>query len=395
MTTDCESEAVAWPGSALLTNPPTSVPTGGAQLNAASDLSARAPAADDGTASPMFTPTRIDRVNVDDDALIPVVPPPGDADDDMARAAAVRSPTTAAFVSGGTYGSSVAPVIPGELYLCGQRDLAHVAVVRRLRITAFVCVTQELERPSYVAEHDVTDGRAALLHLPMADNGDRTKLADHLARAFDFIDAARADGRAVVVYCQAGKSRSVSVVAAYMMREFDIGFRAAMDHIRLTRPIVDPNIAFCMQLLSLEGSPLLVKHGGGRKTRHGRSLSRSASRSQLCLEGSGCATDGNFAAVLAPAYEWMYCVVPPSYMAGAGEADAAALPPVEGARGRAVSMQELGAQSLDCYAGDFAASHTFQLGGLSGTAFPSMGQGGGMFNRSPPSIVAGASQCDE
>jgi hypothetical protein len=146
----------------------------------------------------------------------------------------------------------IAPIIPRELFLCGQRDLFNMEIVACAKLTAFLCVASNVECPSYVTREDRATGRVAFLHLPMVDNAG-TDVIHYLARAFDFIDAARADGRAVVVYCQAGKSRSASVVAAYLMREFEMDFAAAMRHIRLTRPIVDPNIAFCMQLQSLEG----------------------------------------------------------------------------------------------------------------------------------------------
>jgi predicted protein tyrosine phosphatase len=154
--------------------------------------------------------------------------------------------------------SSVAVVVPGVLYVSSFRDLHDHDAVRAAAIVAFLCVAADVAPPAYITDDDLRNGRVAFQHMPLADSG-ATRLGDHLPAAFAFIDAARAEGRPVAVYCQAGKSRSVSVVAAYLMREEQIDFGAAMERIRRTRPGADPNIAFCMQLQELTDA----LHGGG------------------------------------------------------------------------------------------------------------------------------------
>jgi predicted protein tyrosine phosphatase len=175
----------------------------------------------------------------------------------------------------------VAEVIPGHLHVAGFRDLHDIDTVRRLRLTAFLCVAAGVQRPSFVTDDDIDSGRVAFRHMPLADNG-ATRFADHLPAAFAFIDAARAEGRPVAVYCQAGKSRSVSVVAAYLMREEQIDFGAAMERIRRTRPVADPNIAFCMQLQELTDA----LHGGGYARGDGSDAGSSAVLSPLSTTGS-------------------------------------------------------------------------------------------------------------
>jgi hypothetical protein len=160
-----------------------------------------------------------------------------------------QSPALEAFNIEGARG--LACVIPGALFVGGNGDIhdSPQAVIA-LGVSAFLCVAADLGRPAYVSQADLDCGAVAFRHMPLADNGG-TRFADHLPEAFAFIDAARAEGRAVAVYCQAGKSRSVSVVAAYLMREEEIDFGAAMERIRRTRTVADPNIHFCMQLQEL------------------------------------------------------------------------------------------------------------------------------------------------
>ena len=43
-------------------------------------------------------------------------------------------------------------------------------------------------------------------------------IGEHFQAAYDFIEAAKAAGEAVLVHCHEGKSRSVTLVLAYLMR---------------------------------------------------------------------------------------------------------------------------------------------------------------------------------
>jgi hypothetical protein len=73
-----------------------------------------------------------------------------------------------------------------------------------------------------------------------------------LRRMVDFIDKQRAAGRTTFVHCRYGQSRSVMVVAAYLM--FKKGWKRdqTLDFIRSKRPIAAPNDAFLERLLEWE-----------------------------------------------------------------------------------------------------------------------------------------------
>jgi protein-tyrosine phosphatase len=52
----------------------------------------------------------------------------------------------------------------------------------------------------------------------------------------------------VLVHCQAGVSRSVTIVAAYLMKENRIDYVSSLDLIRSKRPQICPNKGFLKQL---------------------------------------------------------------------------------------------------------------------------------------------------
>lgn len=73
-----------------------------------------------------------------------------------------------------------------------------------------------------------------------------------LDEAFHFINEARDSGAGVIVHCFAGLSRSVSVVAAYLMRFEGMSLESALTLIRNCRPAAEPNKGFLEQLAAYE-----------------------------------------------------------------------------------------------------------------------------------------------
>jgi predicted protein tyrosine phosphatase len=77
-------------------------------------------------------------------------------------------------------------------------------------------------------------------------------MAEHFDEACRFIDQARAQHGTVLVHCQAGVSRSASIVLCYLMRNNEWTLRQALEHVWRTRPFVLPNAGFFDQLLEVE-----------------------------------------------------------------------------------------------------------------------------------------------
>eukprot|EP00741_Cyanophora_paradoxa_P021444 tig00021352_g20701.t1 len=87
--------------------------------------------------------------------------------------------------------------------------------------------------------------------------------------AFEFFDNARRDKARVLCHCQAGVSRSATVVIAYVMRERHLGAEAAIRHVSAQRNprklIVYPNDGFLEQLLKYEEELQRQVGGNARK----------------------------------------------------------------------------------------------------------------------------------
>ena len=65
-------------------------------------------------------------------------------------------------------------------------------------------------------------------------------------------DEAKRNNSKVLVHCQAGVSRSPTIVIAYLMRQFGISTNDAFNKVREKRPIISPNIVFMSQLMDYE-----------------------------------------------------------------------------------------------------------------------------------------------
>lgn len=67
-----------------------------------------------------------------------------------------------------------------------------------------------------------------------------------------FISKASSDGGKVLVHCQAGVSRSATVVAAFLILTRGMNFSSAMSLLRTRRPCVAPNFGFELFLRGLK-----------------------------------------------------------------------------------------------------------------------------------------------
>ncbi|TKY54045.1 Dual specificity protein phosphatase 1 [Spatholobus suberectus] len=90
---------------------------------------------------------------------------------------------------------------------------------------------------------------------------DEEDLKQYFNECFDFIDEAKRHGGGVLIHCFAGRSRSVTIVVAYLMKTRGMSFFEALKHVRSIRPVAGPNHGFICQLKdfekSLQGAPKL------------------------------------------------------------------------------------------------------------------------------------------
>ncbi|XP_069571982.1 dual specificity protein phosphatase 12 [Brachyistius frenatus] len=77
-------------------------------------------------------------------------------------------------------------------------------------------------------------------------------LLSHMDDCFLFIKEAVDGGRAALVHCQAGRSRSATIVTAYLMKRYQLGFTEAYDKLKRVKQDVQVNAGFEEQLCLYE-----------------------------------------------------------------------------------------------------------------------------------------------
>ncbi|KAF8068955.1 hypothetical protein FPV67DRAFT_1098469 [Lyophyllum atratum] len=85
-------------------------------------------------------------------------------------------------------------------------------------------------------------------HQVLVDDTEDEDILRHLLPSIHFIQAELDKGRGVLVHCQAGISRSSTIVAAYLMYSKKLDTEAALEMIRNVRPHIEPNQNFFRQL---------------------------------------------------------------------------------------------------------------------------------------------------
>ncbi|KAF4021111.1 hypothetical protein G4228_013848 [Cervus hanglu yarkandensis] len=133
-------------------------------------------------------------------------------------------------------------VRPG-LFLGGAAAVAEPDHLREAGVTAVLTV--DSEEPDFQTGAGVEGLRSLFVR---ALDKPETDLLSHLDRCVAFIVQARAEGRAVLVHCHAGVSRSVTVITAFMMKTDQLTFEKAYENLKTVRPEAKMNEGFEWQL---------------------------------------------------------------------------------------------------------------------------------------------------
>jgi protein-tyrosine phosphatase len=87
------------------------------------------------------------------------------------------------------------------------------------------------------------------LHLVDVVDEDVTSIFNE---AFEFLEQCREAGRRVLVHCVIGKSRSASIVIAYLMKHNQMALQKAFNFVKSKRALIQPNNGFMIQLREYE-----------------------------------------------------------------------------------------------------------------------------------------------
>jgi protein-tyrosine phosphatase len=89
------------------------------------------------------------------------------------------------------------------------------------------------------------------LRIDIADDPS-ANISKYFRECIDFIENVRSTNGRIYVHCQAGISRSVTIVIAYLMNSQKISYKQALDLVKERRPNVKPNYGFTKQLQEFE-----------------------------------------------------------------------------------------------------------------------------------------------
>ncbi|XP_067098406.1 dual specificity protein phosphatase 10 [Osmerus mordax] len=140
--------------------------------------------------------------------------------------------------------TQLTPILP-FLYLGNEQDAQDLHQLQRLNISFILNVTTHL--PLY--HYDT--GLFSYKRLPATDSN-KQNLRQYFEEAFEFIEEAQRAGQGLLIHCQAGVSRSATIVIAFLMKHTWMTMTDAYKFVKTRRPIISPNLNFMGQLLEFE-----------------------------------------------------------------------------------------------------------------------------------------------
>ncbi|OCT79439.1 dual specificity protein phosphatase 10 [Xenopus laevis] len=140
--------------------------------------------------------------------------------------------------------AELTPILP-FLFLGNEHDAQDLEKMQRLNISYIVNVTTHI--PLYHYDKGIFNYK----RLPATDSN-KQNLRQYFEEAFEFIEEAHQCGKALLIHCQAGVSRSATIVIAYLMKHTRMTMTDAYKFVKGKRPIISPNLNFMGQLLEFE-----------------------------------------------------------------------------------------------------------------------------------------------
>ncbi|CAF4069506.1 unnamed protein product [Rotaria magnacalcarata] len=133
-------------------------------------------------------------------------------------------------------------VLP-HLYLGSMKDRTNSTLMVKNKVKRVLCI---IDVPDMVIDRDEYKP-THLLNIPAAD-AQQQDLAQYFEKCIEFIHQARIEHENILVHCQAGISRSATVVVAYVMTIGDYDVEKALQIVKGARGYIHPNPGFLSQL---------------------------------------------------------------------------------------------------------------------------------------------------
>lgn len=142
------------------------------------------------------------------------------------------------------------PRTPGRLYIGGLYALYQTDLIRAAGITHVLSV---IDYDPNLRER-FPDLRLEHLWINVEDNlnvdllGEFERVVRWIDRALEGREGGEEKGGGVFVHCAMGKSRSATLVVAYLMWKYGLGVEKALEQVCEGRPVCQPNVGFMEQL---------------------------------------------------------------------------------------------------------------------------------------------------
>ncbi|KAJ1028110.1 hypothetical protein NDA13_003558 [Ustilago tritici] len=155
----------------------------------------------------------------------------------------------------------VSTILPDFLYLGPNvQSEQNVAELQHKGIRRILNVACEIDERGPLNLRDKFD---KYLKIPMLDSVEAKGVQDSIQEACSFLDDARLRSEPVYVHCKAGKSRSVTIVIAYLIHALGWSLQRSYSHVVEKRAAICPNIGFVAELMKYEEKELNLTRSSG------------------------------------------------------------------------------------------------------------------------------------
>ena len=138
------------------------------------------------------------------------------------------------------YNHFSASKITDNIYLSDLASACNLFALKEIGITHVICVVLAID-PIFPMEFEY-------LNIQARDIAEEN-LYQYFDECYDFIEDAISKNGKVLIHCAYGKSRSASIVIAYLIKKLGITYDQAYQMVYEQRPIIDPNPGFVEQLV--------------------------------------------------------------------------------------------------------------------------------------------------
>nr|XP_040027879.1 dual specificity protein phosphatase 12 isoform X1 [Gasterosteus aculeatus aculeatus]XP_040027880.1 dual specificity protein phosphatase 12 isoform X1 [Gasterosteus aculeatus aculeatus] len=137
-------------------------------------------------------------------------------------------------------------LVDAGLFIGTVADLSDITALHNSAVTHILSVDSEKPAPLGPADGGFHRKWVNVLDEVTSD------LLSHMDDCFLFIQEAVDGGGAALVHCQAGRSRSATIITAYLMKRYQLGFSEAYHRLKTAKPDVQVNRGFEEQLCLYE-----------------------------------------------------------------------------------------------------------------------------------------------